>query len=48
MNIPFATFVPMHNEIRTDLDAAYSRVKHLRRSLRSIVVSSIVLVWGMD
>lgn len=26
MKIPFATFVPMHNEIREELDAAYNRV----------------------
>lgn len=26
MNVPFATFVPMHNEIRDELDAAYKRV----------------------
>lgn len=26
MKVPFATFVPMHNEIRKDLDAAYNQV----------------------
>ena len=26
MRVPFATFVPMHNEIRKELDAAYARV----------------------
>lgn len=26
MKVPFATFVPMHNEIRTSLDAAYNKV----------------------
>lgn len=26
MKIPFATFVPMHNEIRKELDAAYAKV----------------------
>lgn len=26
MNVPFATFVPMHSEIREELDAAYARV----------------------
>lgn len=26
MKVPFATFLPMHNEIRKDLDAAYSKV----------------------
>ena len=26
INVPFATFVPMHNEIREELDAAYGRV----------------------
>lgn len=26
MKVPFATFVPMHNEIRAELDAAYNRV----------------------
>ena len=26
MKIPFATFVPMHSEIREELDAAYARV----------------------
>ena len=24
MKVPFATFVPMHNEIRKDLDKAYN------------------------
>ena len=26
MKVPFATFVPMHNEIRKDLDKAYNQV----------------------
>ena len=26
MKVPFATFVPMHNEIRKELDAAYAKV----------------------
>ena len=26
INVPFATFVPMHNEIRKELDAAYAKV----------------------
>lgn len=26
MNIPFASFVPMHEEIRKDLDAAFKKV----------------------
>ena len=26
MKVPFATFIPMHNEIRKDLDAAYNQV----------------------
>ena len=26
MNIPFADFQPMHNEIRAELDLAYKRV----------------------
>ena len=25
-SVPFATFEPMHNEIRTELDIAYKRV----------------------
>ena len=26
MKVPFATFIPMHNEIRKSLDAAYNKV----------------------
>ena len=26
MKVPFATFLPMHNEIRQELDSAYNRV----------------------
>ena len=29
MKIPFATFKPMHDEIRKDLDQAYKRVCRL-------------------
>ena len=53
MKIPFATFKPMHDEIRKDLDQAYNKVidsilskeknaNYLKKSLRIIVMLNIV------
>ena len=54
MKIPFATFKPMHDEIRKDLDQAYNKVidsnylskeknvNYLKKSLQIIVMLNIV------
>ena len=57
MRVPFADFRPMHNELRSELDAAYARVLEnsnfiqgqsvqlLKKSLQRFAEPSTVLVW---